>query len=127
MSALQEPRMRALEVLGGAAVAVGLVACASTPPPVAQLAAAQASVANARPVATTDAPAELHTAQTKLVGAEDAMQRGDYRRARLLAEQAEVDARYAWTLAENARMQRAARELDQGNRTLREELERSAK
>jgi hypothetical protein len=117
----------ALKALAGAAVAAALSACASTPPPVAQLAAARATVSQAQPVAITDAPAELHTAQTKLARAEDAMQRGDYLHARLLAEQAEVDARYAWTLAENARMQRAAAELDQGIRTLREELERNVR
>jgi hypothetical protein len=47
-------------------------------------------------------------ARAKLALAEDAMQQGDYVNARVFAEQAEVDARYAWTVAESARMQRAA-------------------
>ena len=34
------------------------------------------------------------------------MQRGHYEHARLLAEQAEADARLAWTASENARVQR---------------------
>ena len=38
---------------------------------------------------------------------EIAMQRGQYDDARLLALRAEADARLAWTMAENARMQRA--------------------
>ena len=81
-------------------------------------------VSQAQPLAKTDGALELYTAQTKLARADAAMQRGDYRNARIFAEQAEVDAKYAWTLAESARMQRAAAELDRSVRTLRDELER---
>ena len=116
-----------LKAVAAAALAAGLAACASTPPPIEQVAAARASVAQAHPVATKDAPAELHTAQTKLARAEDAMQRGDYVHARIFAEQAEVDAKYAWSVAENARVQRAAADVDQSITTLREELERRTK
>ena len=98
--------------------------CATTPPPTEQLAAARAMVTQAQPLAVNDAPAELHTAQTKLAGAESAMQRGDYAAARRFAEQAEVDARLAWTSAEDARAQRAAAEIDQGVKALRDEVER---
>jgi hypothetical protein len=38
------------------------------------------------------------------------MQRGQYEDARLLALRAEADARLAWTMAENARVQRALQE-----------------
>jgi len=110
-----------------AVLLAGLVACASMPPPNEQVGAARAMVSQAQPVAAKDAPLELHTAQTKLAGAEEAMQRGDYVRARIFAEQAEVDAKYAWTVAENARVQRAAAEVDQGIKTLRDELERRQK
>lgn len=48
------------------------------------VAAARAMVSQARPVAVSDGALELHTARTKLA-------------------QAEVDAKYAWTVAENAR------------------------
>ena len=89
-----------------------LAACASWPPPIEQLAAARAMVAQAQPMAVADGLPELKTAQAKLLRAEDAMQRGDYVDARIFAEQAEVDARYAWTLAENARMQRMRSDLD---------------
>ena len=79
------------------------------------------------PLAVRDGAVELKTAQAKLARAEEALQRGDYVQARIFAEQAEVDARYAWTLAENARMQRAAAELDQSVKVLRNELDRRAK
>jgi hypothetical protein len=84
-------------------------------------------VSQAAPVAVRDGAVELKRAQAKLANADEAMQRGDYTQARIFAEQAEVDARYAWTLAENARMQRAAAELDQSVKVLRNELDRRVK
>jgi hypothetical protein len=90
------------------ALAAALAACSSTPRPSEQVSAARAAVSQAQPVAVRDGAPELKTAQAKLMRAEELMQRGEYTDARILAEQAEVDARYAWTLAENARLQRAA-------------------
>src|SRR3982074_1998908 len=98
--------------------------CATTPPPTEQLAAARAMVNQAQPAAGKEAPLELQNAQAKLSRAEDAMQRGDYEVARRNAEQAEVDAKLAWSVAENARAQRAAAEVERGIETLREELDR---
>ena len=57
-----------------------------------------------RPVAHRYAQPELKLAQAKLARAEQAMTREDWRAARRLAEQAEVDARYAWALAESERV-----------------------
>ena len=106
------------------AAALAAAGCATTPPPTEQLGAARASVAQAEPAAAQAAPAQLTAAQSKLARAEEAMKRGDYVAARIYAEQAEVDAKYAWTVAENARMQRAAAEVNQGIHTLKEELQR---
>jgi chromosome segregation ATPase len=114
----------ALKGLAAAALIASLAACASMPPPHQQMGAARAMVAQAHTVAAQDAPLELSTAQTKLARAEEAMKRADYVNARILAEQAEVDAKYAWTLAENARAQRASAEVNQGINALRQELER---
>ena len=112
---------------GAVALALGAAACASTPPPTEQVAAARMMLTQAQPAAAKEAPAELHSAQTKLAAAEAAMQRGEYERAQWLAEEAEVDARLAWTAGENARAQRAAAEIDQGMQTLRDELERRSR
>jgi hypothetical protein len=101
-----------------------LAACASVPPPHQQIGAARAMVSQAAQTAALEAPLELATAQGKLAHAEQAMKREDYRSARIYAEQAEVDAKYAWTVAENVRAQRAAVEVSQGISTLRQELER---
>jgi hypothetical protein len=109
------------------AVTLALAACATTDPPEGELGAARAMVAQARPVAERDAPQELAQAQQKLARAEAAMQRGHYEHARILAEQAEADAKLAWTVAENARVERSATEVQDGTRALREEMERKGR
>jgi hypothetical protein len=95
------------------ALAALLCACSSIPEPVEQLHAARAAVSQAQPVAVGEGAPELKIAQAKLAAAEEAAGRGDHVAARILAEQAEVDARYAWTLAESARMQRTAAGLEE--------------
>lgn len=106
-----------------AVLQLALTACVTTPPPDEQVAAARAIVSQAQPVALRDGALELNNAQVKLARAEAAMQRGAYLDARIFAEQAEVDAKYAWTLAENARLQRALAEVEDGVKSLRDELE----
>jgi hypothetical protein len=104
--------------------ALALAACATTDPPERELGAARAMVSQARPIAGNDAPQELAEAQLKLSRAEAAMQRGHYEHARILAQQAEADAKVAWTVAESVRAQRSAAEVQDANRALREEMER---
>lgn len=103
---------------------LALAACATTDPPEREMGAARAMVSQARPVAGRDAAQELAEAQLKLGRAEAAMQRGHYEHARILAQQAEADAKLAWSVAENVRVQRSAAEVQDGNRALREEIER---
>jgi Domain of unknown function (DUF4398) len=91
-----------------------LAACAMTEPPVSEMTAAREMVAQARANAAQDAPHDLATAQNKLGHAEAAMQRGHYEHARLLAQQAEADAKLAWTNAEKLQAQRALREERSG-------------
>ena len=89
------------------ALIAALAACATTDPPQSQIASAHEMVARARAAAEQDAPPELATAQGKLDRADRAMQRRHYEHARLLAEQAEADARLAWVTSEKARAERA--------------------
>ena len=103
--------------------AFALAACASTPPPTAEMAAARASVAGAQSIGARYAPDQLRMAQTKLQDAEAAMAREDHERARRLAEQASVDARLAQSMAESERMQTAAAEVNQSIRTLKQQLD----
>lgn len=113
--------------VAAAAFSVVLSACSNIPRPTEQVDAARAAVAQAQPAAGLDGAAELQTARGKLAGAEHAMQLGHYIDARILAEQAEVDARYASALGENARQERAAAEVEQNVRVLRQELDRRLK
>lgn len=106
---------------------LALAACATTDPPEREMGAARAMVSQARPVADRDAPREIAEAQQKLSRAEDAMQRGHYEHARILAQQAEADAKLAWTVAENVRVERGAAEMQDSNRALREEIERKGR
>ncbi|HEY3076828.1 MAG TPA: DUF4398 domain-containing protein [Burkholderiales bacterium] len=84
-------------------IALALAACASAPPPATELASARAAIEQAVPLATRYAPAELAAAQKKLQRAEQTLARDDRVQARRLAEEAEVDARFAWAVAENER------------------------
>ena len=96
------PLQRAAAV-AAATFCVVLSACSGMPRPTEQVDAARAAVAQAQSAAGLDGAAELQTARAKLAGAEHAMQLGHYVDARILAEQAEVDARYASALGENAK------------------------
>src|SRR4051812_15578232 len=101
-----------------------MAACATTPPPTDQLAAARVMVNQAQPLAAKEAPLELQNALVKLGRAEDAMQKGEYESARRNAEQAEVDAKLAWTMADRVRAQRAEAEVERGIEALRQEIGR---
>ena len=80
-----------------------LAACAATGAPDAQLAAARSAVQQSAPVAMEYAAPEWTAAREKLAHAERAYAGRDWHTARDLAEEAEVDARYAQALAERER------------------------
>ncbi len=58
--------------------------------------------------------------------AERTMAEEDYLHARQLAEQAQVDAQLAATTSRSAKAQKTARELQEDNRVLQQEIERNA-
>jgi septal ring factor EnvC (AmiA/AmiB activator) len=103
---------------------VGLVACTPrTPIPHSEIASArttQSIAANAG--AREFAPVEFDRARRKLEQAQAALNAGDNKRARLLAEQAEIDARYAELNTRSGRLQRSITELEKGIQALREEI-----
>lgn len=118
--------------LGGPALAVGaailMAACASTPPPTDQLAVSTAAVASAVSAGSGQfAAADLRMARDKLDRANVAMTAKDYELARWLAQEAQVDARLAEARANSAKAQKAADELQEGRRILREEMDRKTK
>ena len=115
---------RALRALPMLALAT-LVACASTPPPTADMAVAEAAVVNANNAGAAQwAPAELRSAQDKLARARTALAASDNSQAATLAHEVQADAQLATTTARAAKAQRAAAEVQEANRVLREELAR---
>lgn len=110
-----------------AALALGtLAACSSTPAPTEEMALARATVTRvaAAPATATTAPADLQRAQEKLILAEKAMAQQDYRNARRLATEAEVDARVAETRADAARNATNLAQVQDSIRALQEEINR---
>ena len=103
-----EPVKKLLWTMAAAALAAG---CTTTPPPDAEMGAARAMLSQAQPIASQYAPGELRAAQAKLERAEALYARERYIDARLLAEQAEVDAKLAWSIAESERARQGLAEV----------------
>ncbi|BEP94005.1 hypothetical protein GmRootA79_23890 [Acidovorax sp. A79] len=113
--------------LTAAALALGaLAACSSTPPPTEQMAVTRTTVNRvaAAPATATSAPVDLQRAQEKLILAEKAMAQQDYKNARRLAAEAEVDARVAETRADAARNATNLAQVQDSIRALQEEINR---
>ncbi|AEG00633.1 DUF4398 domain-containing protein [Methylomonas methanica] len=116
------------QLMGFGLIATVLAAgCASVPPPTEQLAVSQAAVATAGSADANEyAPIALKSAMDKLDAAQRAMAREENLLARRLAEEAQVDAQLASATAGAAKAQLAARQLQEGNRVLRQEIDRIA-
>lgn len=120
-------RMHGLKL---AALALGstfvLAGCAGKPP-TEQYAVTQSAVNAAVSSGGTEfAAVEMKAAQDKFKKAEIAMHDKKYEEAKLLAEQAEWDARVAERKAQAAKAQKAVQDSRQGVQELREEGLRSA-
>ena len=110
-----------------AAAAIFIAGCASIPAPTEQIAVSKVAISNASSAGGNEfAPQPLKSAMEKMDAAEQAMAEGDYVRARQLAEEAQVDAQLATVTARSAKAQKAARELQEDNRVLRQEIDRKA-
>ena len=121
---LRHPRGLLRMLPWAAASLVLLSACASTPPPVEQLAVGKAAVERATGPAAAEAPVEMAAARDKIARANLAYANKDYVLARQLAEEAEADATLAEAQARTVRSSRALSEVREGVRQLREEMAR---
>ena len=74
---------------------LALAGCANDPAPIEQMRLTQKAVEQATAVGGTEQIEEMKLAQEKLTLAEKNMGEQDYKRARVLAEEAELDARLA--------------------------------
>jgi hypothetical protein len=114
-----------LHLAAAVAGALLLAACASTPPPREAMAVAEAAVASATSAGAPQwAPAELRTAQDKLARAQSALVAKDNAQAMTLAVEANADALLATSVARAAKAQKAADEVQEASRVLREEMSR---
>ncbi len=103
-----------------------LIAGCSGIPPTEQIAVSKAAVHRASSAGGTQfAPVPMRTAMEKMDAVERAMMIKDYLIAQRLAEQAQVDAQLAAATARSIKAQNAASELQQSNRVLRQEIDRS--
>ena len=118
---------RAVPLIAGFALL--LSACAtSDKPPVAEIATARASIAQAESAGAVKAAlVELLVAREKLRKAEAAVRDERYAPARRMAAQAEADAEVAERKARAVKAQTAAAELARSNDQLRKELERTSR
>ena len=113
--------------LAGAALALGVAACASTPVPNEKIAVAKAEVQRAEQSGAPEfAPVEMAAALDKLARAEKAAADRDAEPATQLAEQANVDARLAEATAQQQRSHKAAMEFDASMQALRSESMRTS-
>jgi hypothetical protein len=105
-----------------------VTACASTPPPTAQMAISNEAINNANSAGSNEfAPVQLKSAIEKMEAAKAAMQNKKYDVASQLAEQAQADAQLAMAVTRSAKAQKAADALKEDSRILRQEIDRKTK
>jgi hypothetical protein len=118
---------RPLATMFAASLAATLVACASTPMPVEDLAVARAAVANAVSAGADEFAAnELNQSRDKLARADKAVVQDEPDLARALAQQSLADAQVATAKARSAKAQRTALALQADSRALQEEMDRKS-
>jgi hypothetical protein len=74
---------------------LALAGCASDPAPIEQMRLSEKALLQARAVGATEQLPEMLAAEQKFARAQKNMPEQDYKRARMLAEQAELEARLA--------------------------------
>lgn len=124
------PRQQLVRLFGLTALTaltLTLMACATRiPAPTQELALSRAAIdAAARAGAAELAPTELNIARQKQVMADTAMTQEQYDRALLLSNEVQVDARLAEAKARSSRADKAAGEIREDGRVLRQEINRA--
>ncbi|MBA2408428.1 MAG: DUF4398 domain-containing protein [Gammaproteobacteria bacterium] len=117
-------KFRLTSPIGGLALVLAcLCGCASTPPPLAEVARADTAIALAEQSdARTYAPVELDSAIMKLRQARASMVTEDFPTTRRLAEQAQVEAELAQAKAQSGRAQQSVQQVRESIWVLREEV-----
>lgn len=120
--------VRLLGLTAISALALSMMACATrSPAPTQEIALSRAAIETAvRAGAAELAPSELNIARQKQAMADTALSQEQFDRARLLANEVQVDALLAESKARSNRANKAADELREGGRVLRQEINRAA-
>nr|WP_153917225.1 DUF4398 domain-containing protein [Pseudomonas taiwanensis] len=92
---IRNPLVSKTPLFAAGLVVLALAGCASDPAPIEQMRLTEKAVEQAKAVGATEQIEEMKLAQDKLALAEKNMGEQDYKRARVLAEEAELDARLA--------------------------------
>lgn len=82
-------------LLATSLIFVALAGCANDPAPIEQMRLTEQAVAQAKAVGADEQVPEMVLAEQKLARAQKNMNEQDFKRARMFAEQAELDARLA--------------------------------
>lgn len=101
---------------------LALAGCANDPAPHEQMRLTTQAVQQARAVGADQQIEEMQLAEKKLARAEKNMGEADYKRARMFAEQAELDARLAEAKVLNLKSQKQLDELNARITRLRKQL-----
>jgi hypothetical protein len=120
-----EPAKSSLLVSTAAMVALVLMACATLPPPTAELQAAELAIATADKARVADhASPELTQAREKLMAAKVAVEKEDMDKARQLAQQSRADAELASAKSEQVKAQAVNDDMKKSTETLNSEMQR---
>lgn len=101
---------------------LALAGCANDPAPTEQMRLTTQAVAQAKAVGADEQIAEMQLAEAKLARAEKNMGEEDFKRARVFAEQAELDARLAEAKVLTLKSQKQLEELNTRITRLRKQL-----
>src|SRR5690606_34784493 len=123
---MRQDKILIRSLLAGTCAVAVLAGCNSVPAPREQLAVGKASIESAQTAGAAElAPVELNRAREKFAQAQAAMKEERYEVARILAEQADADAKVAYSRANAERSRRAAEEINASLRTLRQQMDSS--
>ncbi|RIL07342.1 MAG: hypothetical protein DCC71_03255 [Proteobacteria bacterium] len=116
-----------IPTFAGALALATCLACASTPPPRSQIAAAEAALRDAETAqAQTLATPEWNTARDKLERARRELRDENYTTARELADEALVEAQLAAAVARSEAARKSSEAMQQTIRDLRDETDRAS-
>jgi hypothetical protein len=121
-----KPYLPFCKTAAAAVIGLALVACASTPPPTAQITAAETAIAHAEQARVADyASPELGEARDKLTAARAAVTNDEMSTAQRLAEQAKLSADLAEAKASVAKAQAVNDEMLKSTSVIKQELQRN--